>query len=261
MDAEAQKEKLQTAITEFKASISETYDTLAKYVHAFEMDVFVKGSKKPYRVQGVRGALRAQDAIGDDPSKLQDVRVYRDISTSSLGTTRRNQELKMIRGYDAKSGYLVKYPDSTDILNRDTTIEDWRTYEIVQEDIKKTQKELDEAMIAGNNSLANAKRHRIQELQKELETLAPMERWEDNDTASQRATQRASARENALQEFTNLNEEYNSAGRELINEKETIKTNILNAEEEIQLNQQKIDEINTDGRKIAGAKKRLQNRA
>ena len=126
LTGDQQKERLQTAVIAFRDSIRDTYNALYKYVNAFEMDVFVKGHKKPYRVSGRGSALRAQNAIGTDDANIQDVRIYKDVSTAALGTTRRGQELKMLRAPDNKSELIVQYPDRTDILNRDTSIDDWK---------------------------------------------------------------------------------------------------------------------------------------
>ena len=217
LDAEAQKEKLQEAIIKFRESIQDTYSTLSRYVQAFEMDVFVQGSKKPYRARG-SGVLKAQDAIGGDPSKLQDVHFYKDISTSSLGATRRKDELKMIRGYDAKTNILVPYPDRTDILNRNTTIEDF------------------------------------------VEPKDVVKRWQTDDTASQRAANRATEAASLLAkseaQVASLAKEETEIERQI----EAKREQIVSLENEIVSNQEAIAKANDNPRKLAGARKRLANR-
>lgn len=152
VEGEAQKERLQAAITEFKEGIKYTYDGLTKYVNSFEMDVFVKGAKKPYRVAGARALKRVQNALNGDESKISDVRIYKDISAGTLGTTRRSQELQMLRGVGGKSDLIVPYPDRTDILNKDTTIEDFAPSEKISQKWKDNDSAVEQATNRANKA-------------------------------------------------------------------------------------------------------------
>jgi len=218
LDGDAQKERLQTAVLEFKESIHETYDTLTKYVNAFEMDVFVKGAKKPYRVSSRYSTLRANDAVGDDDTKLSDVRIYKDINTAALGTTARNQELKMLYTPGAKFDLTVPYPDRTDILYKDTSIDEFKEAE---------------------------------------NTVKP---WKDESTAVERAEKRAKkatdSLKNAEERAAKLAETETSIQKQ-ITEKNTQKAEL---EKDIAINQENIAKLNTNSRKIAGARTRLNNR-
>lgn len=260
LDAEAQKEKVQSAIENFKSSIQETYTALFNYVNAFEMDVFVKGSQKPYRVKGYSQALKAQAASGDEFSKLQDVHIYKDISTGVLGTTGRKDELKMISGYNVKPEYIMPYPDRTDILNRDATVKDWRTYETVQADIKKIQAELEEAMAAGKKSLAATKRHQLQGLQEELKTVAPMTRWQPSDDSEIKSSQRAENAAKLLAQSATKATELAKEEAEIEKQIEAKTEQKTSLENEIAQNQKAIAKLNDNPRKLAGTRTRLANR-
>ena len=258
LEGEAQRERLQAAIVAFKESIRDTYDTLYNYVSAYDMDVFVKGSKKAYHVSGRSSALRAKNAIGDDDSKIEDVHIYKDISTGVLGVTGRNQERKMMRGYGTKSELIMPYPDRTDILNRDTSINDWRTYEIVEEDIKKTEREMREASEAGNYLLHLSKQMKLQELKKELATFVASPKWETG--AAKDAEEREAKSSSLLSEFYEKQ-------RDLHGKKAVVQNTLASQDEEIAEIDAKISEadkaiaeISGDKRVLAGAKKRLANR-
>ena len=232
LNDENNRTQLLSTIENFKLSVYTAYKDLNQYVASFEMDVDVKGMKKPYRVEGHRNMARTLAAMEADnlsyeefintiSELISDVRIYKDTSTGTLGVSR--QERMLNRGYGTKDNLIVPYPDRTDILHRDRSIDDW--------------------------SLSD-------------KTIA---RWEDSKEGDVAQTQ---ARVNAIAEqaeerrrqSAEVASQHANKQKQITDKIVEIESKIATTETEIAANQARIDELSGDGRKLAGARKRLDNR-
>jgi hypothetical protein len=161
----------------------------------------------------------------------------------------------------AKFDLTVPYPDRTDILNRNTNIDDFRTAEIVQNEIKIAERLLNEAKQNNNQVLINAQNTKLTKLRQELDTINSSTRiWKDESTAVAQAEKRAKQATDLV--ATSEARAAKLAEVETSIQKQITEKNAQKAEleKEIATNQENIATLNTNSRKIAGARTRLKNR-
>jgi hypothetical protein len=104
-----QKETFLNAVAEFKENTQTIYFDLRNYLKSFEWGIDVKGFKKQFGLQSASGVDRLWKAIGGDESRITKPHLY--------------------RAPDSISNLVENRPDRTDVLYRNTRVEDFKPRE------------------------------------------------------------------------------------------------------------------------------------
>ena len=233
-----QKAEFLKDVEKFNNATNSIFVDLRNYLSEFEWGIEIKGFKNPFKVAGgyIENLLKAIDG---DMSKIVTPHLY--------------------RAPESVSAYVENRPDRTDILNKEINVREFKTREGIEKEIAEAEALLVEAKNNKDEAQILTQQVRIANLKKQQKQLPNVsKRWEEENKALNTANEHNAEAEKRIAESEQS--VYTQKQKSLEEKQSQIQADITAREESIKAEEQAIANLNVDGRKVAGARKRLQNK-